>query len=61
MSVNTCVSCGNIVPEEDRMVCKKCEQKEIKLGKILQTMNATEEEVKEAYAWLDANRKESLL
>ena len=40
MSVNTCVCCGNIVPEEDRMVCKRCEQKEIKLGKILQTMNS---------------------
>jgi hypothetical protein len=29
-----------------------CEQKEVKYGSILQSQNATEEEVREAYEWL---------
>lgn len=54
MSVNTCVSCDRIIPE-GRMICPICEQKEVKYGRILQSLNATEEEVKSAYEWLYAN------
>ena len=51
MSVNTCVSCDRIIPE-GRQVCPICEQQESKYGRILQSQNATEEEVRKAYEWL---------
>lgn len=56
MDANRCVSCDRIIPE-GRMVCPICEQKEIKYGSILQSQNATEEEVREAYEWLFAETK----
>lgn len=54
MSVDTCLYCGRIVPE-GRMICPICEQKATKLGSILQSNNATEEEVENAYEWLYAD------
>ena len=57
MDAERCVCCGAIIPE-GRMVCPMCEQKEIKYGNILQSRNATEEEVQMAYEWLYANIEE---
>jgi hypothetical protein len=54
MDANICVSCGEIIPE-GRLVCWKCEQKEIRIGTILQSNNTTAEEVENAYNWLYAN------
>lgn len=56
MDADRCVSCGEIIPE-GRMICLKCEQKEIRLGMILQTNNATPDEVEDAYDWLYDERK----
>lgn len=50
-----CVCCGEIIPE-GRMVCSICEANSMKIGKILQTQNATPEEVERAYKSI---RKES--
>lgn len=54
MDANRCVCCGEIIPE-GRMTCPQCEYKEIKTGVILQSNNATEKEVQDAYEWLYAN------
>lgn len=51
MDVDVCVCCGNPVPE-GRMICPICEQKEIKYGSILQSQDATAEEVEKVYEWL---------
>ena len=56
MSANTCVHCGRIIPE-GRLGCPICERKEMKLGAMLQSNNATKEEVKDAYEWLYADIK----
>ena len=64
MDADRCVCCGEIVPE-GRMICRRCEREEMKYGAILQSQNATEEEVKDAYKWLypdikgDINDKET--
>lgn len=51
MDAERCICCGAIIPE-GRMTCPMCEQKEMKYGSILQSQDATVEEVKEAYEWL---------
>lgn len=51
MDAERCVSCGTIIPE-GRIVCPMCEQKEVKYGSILQSQDATIEEVEEVYEWL---------
>ena len=48
MNNNRCVYCNEIIPE-GRMVCPSCERKQIKLGKMLQSLNATKEVVESAY------------
>lgn len=48
MSKDTCVCCGIEVPK-GRVVCPKCEHATMKIGAILQSNNASEEEVKNAY------------
>lgn len=45
---NKCLYCDKIIPEGIQ-VCPTCEYKLTKIGMILQSQNATEEEVKEAY------------
>lgn len=59
MDVDRCICCGNPIPE-GRMVCPRCEQKEIKYGSILQSQNATTQEVEDAYQWLYANIDETI-
>ena len=54
MDVERCLYCGDPIPE-GRMVCPICEQREIKYGCILQSQNATEEEVQKVYEWLYSN------
>ena len=54
MNTSICVGCGETIPK-GRLICLRCEQKEIRLGMILQTNNATLEEVEDAYQWLYAS------
>jgi uncharacterized Zn finger protein (UPF0148 family) len=54
MSIDTCIHCGRVIPE-GRIICPICEQKEVKLGAILQSNNATEEEIEGAYELLYAD------
>lgn len=54
MDAEKCVCCGKIIPE-GRLICPICEQKEVKIGIILQSNNATEEEVENAYELLHAD------
>ena len=54
MDADKCICCGKIIPE-GRMICWKCEHAEINIGTILQTNNATTEEVEDAYQWLYAD------
>ena len=50
MDSKKCVSCGRSIPK-NRTICPRCE-KEIKYGSILQSQDATAEEVEEVYEWL---------
>jgi hypothetical protein len=52
MAEERCVCCDEIIPKG--RVCEKCEQRILKVGSILQSNKATEEEVKNAY---DSMRK----
>ena len=47
-----CVHCHSVIPEE-RQVCFACERGRIKLGMILQTLNATKEDVGSAYNFME--------
>ena len=51
MDESKCVCCGKIIPK-DRIVCIRCECEEIKYGTILQSQDATAEEVEDTYKWL---------
>lgn len=59
MDAERCIHCGRIIPE-GRMVCFKCENEEKKIGMILQTNEATAEEVEAAYNWLYASLDETI-
>ena len=48
MNEERCVCCGEIIPE-GQQTCINCEQCMMKIGAILQSRNATEEEVAKAY------------
>lgn len=48
MNNNRCLYCNEIIPE-GRMVCFNCERVQMKMGMILQSLNATEEQVKTVY------------
>ena len=48
MTEERCVCCGEIIPE-GQQTCINCEQRMMKIGAILQSHNATEEEVAEVY------------
>ena len=54
MNNNRCVVCNEIIPE-GRMVCSSCEQVEMKMGLILQSLSATDEEVDKAYNFMEGN------
>ena len=54
MDGNKCLYCDNIIPEGD-MVCPICEHTLLKIGFILQSEKATEEEVQKAYKSLYGN------
>ena len=56
---NRCVCCGNPIPE-GRQVCWTCEHEGIKVGKIMQSQNATSEEVENAYEWLYASLEDTI-
>lgn len=56
MSEECCVMCGNIIPE-GRQVCWNCEQNIIKIGSILQSHNATEDDVVNAHEFINKFRR----
>jgi hypothetical protein len=55
MNDNRCLYCNEIIPDGEK-VCKSCERAEIKMGMILQSLNASEEEVKSAYDFMEGKR-----
>ena len=48
MNENTCVCCGETIPE-GRQVCWRCEHKTTKVGSILQSHNVSKELVGKVY------------
>ena len=46
-----CVVCDEIIPE-GRMICLTCERNSIKTGMILQSNQATKEEIEKAYDFM---------
>lgn len=57
MNENTCVCCGGQIPE-GRQVCWSCERSFVKVGSILQSCNATEDEVEGVYHSLQNDEEE---
>ena len=54
MDAERCAFCDAIIPEGTH-VCWSCEHKVMKTGAILQSLEATDEEVKQAYDFLKTN------
>lgn len=52
MHNNRCLYCNIIIPE-GRIFCPICEGEQIKLGMILQSHQATNEEVDKAYDFME--------
>jgi predicted amidophosphoribosyltransferase len=57
MTENTCVCCGEIIPE-GRQVCWNCEHRTTRVGQILQSQNATLDEINNAYTSLNTYKEE---
>lgn len=49
---NSCVYCQAIIPE-DRMICPNCEYELTHIGRLLQSIEATEDQVQEAYKFIE--------
>lgn len=58
MDVDRCVVCGEIVPE-GRQICLNCEYCIGKVGAILQSQNATKDDVIKAYEFIQKGIKEN--
>lgn len=52
MDVDRCVVCGEPVPE-GRQICLNCEYRVDKIGSILQSQNATKDDVVKAYEFIN--------
>lgn len=52
-----CIYCGEVIPE-GRIVCAQCENAILRMGAILQSNEATEEEVDEAYDFIQTDNSE---
>lgn len=59
MDADRCLFCGRIIPE-GRMICPRCEKGDTQIGTILQSENATEEEVRDAYEWLYSSIEDTI-
>lgn len=51
MNEDRCICCGKIIPE-GRQVCLNCEYRVGKIGSILQSQNATKDDVIRAYEFI---------
>ena len=52
MNNNRCLYCNEPIPDGER-VCDACERAEMKMGMILQSLNAAPAEVKSAYDFME--------
>ena len=52
MNEARCICCDTIIPE-GRVICSKCEHVQIKIGTILQSTQATKEEVGKVYNFME--------
>ena len=53
MNENKCIYCGKVISDKQK-VCASCERELMKLGMIMQSRQATEEEVETAYKMMEA-------
>lgn len=58
MNEDRCICCGEIIPE-GRQVCLNCEYRVGKIGSILQSQNATKDDVIRAYEFIQKGIKEN--
>ena len=58
MDVDRCIVCGEPVPE-GRQICLNCEYRVDKIGSILQSQNATKDDVIKAYEFIQKGIKEN--
>ena len=58
MDVDRCIVCGEIVPE-GRQICLNCEYRVDKIGSILQSQNATKDDVIKAYEIIQKGIKDN--
>ena len=58
MDVDRCIVCGEPVPE-GRQICLNCEYRIDKIGTILQSQNATKDDVIRAYEFIQKGIKDN--
>ena len=58
MDVDRCIVCGEPVPE-GRQICLNCEYRVDKIGSILQSQNATKDDVIRAYEFIQKGIKDN--
>ena len=58
MNEDRCICCGEIIPE-GRQVCLNCEYRVGKIGSILQSQNATKDDVIRAYEFIQKGIKDN--
>ena len=58
MNEERCVICGSLIPE-GRQVCWICEHDIVKIGSILQSYNAAEDDVIKAHKFINKGIKEN--
>lgn len=58
MNEDRCICCGEIIPE-GRQICLNCEYRVGKIGSILQSQNATKDDVIKAYEFIQKGIKEN--
>ena len=58
MDVDRCIVCGEPVPE-GRQICLNCEYRVVKIGSILQSQNATKDDVIRAYEFIQKGIKDN--
>lgn len=59
MSEDRCIVCNKVIPE-GRMVCPLCEDTCTRIGMILQSRDATKDEVKKTYSFIKKRRKKNV-
>lgn len=60
MSEERCIHCGRIIPE-GRITCQMCDREISQMGRLLQSADATKEDIVGAYSFLEEELKKKII